>query len=98
MNGAEMLAVWQLIDTIIAYYSFAVVLSVALTWLVQLKVVNTSNQFIYMLGNFLFRITEPPLKRVRSVVPTIGGIDLSPFILLLALFFVRSLIQNNFMY
>ncbi|MCH2548848.1 MAG: YggT family protein [Alphaproteobacteria bacterium] len=93
-----MLAVWQLIDTIIAYYSFAVVLSVALIWLVQLKVVNTSNQFIYMLGNFLFRITEPLLKRIRLVVPTIGGIDLSPFILLLALFFVRSLIQNNFMY
>ena len=93
-----MLAVWQLIDTIIAYYSFAVVLSVALIWLVQLKVVNTSNQFIYMLGNFLFRITEHLLKRIRLVVPTIGGIDLSPFILLLALFFVRSLIQNNFMY
>ena len=93
-----MLAVWQLIDTIIAYYSFAVVLSVSLIWLVQLKVVNTSNQFIYMLGNFLFRITEPLLKRIRLVVPTIGGIDLSPFILLLALFFVRSLIQNNFMY
>ena len=93
-----MLAVWQLIDTIIAYYSFAVVLSVALIWLVQLKVVNTSNQFIYMLGNFLFRITEPLLKRIRLVDPTIGGIDLSPFILLLALFFVRSLIQNNFMY
>ena len=93
-----MLAVWQLIDTIIAYYSFAVVLSVALIWLVQLKVVNTSNQFIYMLGNFLFRITEPLLKRIRLVVATIGGIDLSPFILLLALFFVRALIQNNFMY
>ena len=83
------------LDTILGLYTFAVVISVVLTWLVQFNVVNTSNQFVYMVGDFLYRITEPLLKRIRSVVPAIGGMDLSPLILLLALFFVRSLIRNN---
>ncbi len=90
-----MLAVWQLLDTVLAIYTFVVVISVVLTWLVQFNVVNTSNQFVYMVGDFLYRITEPLLKRIRSVVPPIGGIDLSPLILLLALFFIRSQVQNN---
>lgn len=90
-----MISVWQLLDTVLGLYTFAVFISVILTWLVQFKVVNTSNQLVYMVGDFLFRITEPLLKRIRSVVPAIGGIDLSPLVLLLVLFFVRSLIQNN---
>ena len=90
-----MLAVWQLLDTVLAIYTFVVVISVVLTWLVQFNVVNTSNQFVYMVGDFLYRITDPLLKRIRSVVPPIGGIDLSPLILLLALFFIRSQVQNN---
>ena len=93
-----MLAVWQLLDTVIGLYTLAVVISVVLTWLVQFNVVNTSNQLVYMVGDFLYRITEPILKRIRAVVPAIGGIDLSPLILLLALFFVRSLIRNNLMF
>ncbi|NKB48010.1 MAG: YggT family protein [Alphaproteobacteria bacterium] len=91
-----MLAVWQLLDTVLGLYTAAVVISVILTWLVQFNVVNTSNQLVYMVGDFLYRITEPLLKRIRSVIPPIGGMDLSPLILLLALFFVRSLIRNNF--
>ncbi len=90
-----MLAVWQLLDTVLAIYTFVVVISVVLTWLVQFNVINTSNQFVYMVGDFLYRITDPLLKRIRSVVPPIGGIDLSPLILLLALFFIRSQVQNN---
>ena len=90
-----MISIWQLLDTVLGLYTFAVFISVILTWLVQFKVVNTSNQLVYMVGDFLFRITEPLLKRIRSVVPAIGGIDLSPLVLLLVLFFVRSLIQNN---
>ena len=93
-----MLAIWQLLHTIISYYIFAVVISVILTWLVQFRVVNTSNQFVYIVCDFLFRITEPLLKRIRSIVPAIGGIDLSPVILLLALELIRSLIRNNLIY
>ena len=89
-----MFAVWQLLDTIISIYIFAVIISVVLTWLVQFNVVNTSNQLVYMVGDFLYRITEPVLRRIRSVIPPIGGIDLSPLVLLLALVFVRNLLPG----
>ncbi len=90
-----MLAVWQLIDKVIGLYMLVVFISVVLTWLVQFKVVNTSNRMVYMIGDFLYRITEPLLKRIRSVIPAVGGIDLSPLILLMVLWFVQRLIQNN---
>ena len=93
-----MLAVWQLIDKVIGLYMFVVVISVILTWLVQFKVVNTSNQMIYMVGDFLYRITEPVLKRIRSVVPAVGGIDLSPLILLIILWFVQNQVRNNLIF
>ncbi len=93
-----MLAVWQLIDKVIGVYMLVVFISVVLTWLVQFKVVNTSNQMVYMIGDFLYRITEPLLKRIRSVIPAVGGIDLSPLILLMVLWFVQRLIQNNLLY
>lgn len=91
-----MMAVLQLLDTIIGLYTFAVIISVVLTWLVQFNVVNTSNQLVYMVGDFLFRITEPILKRIRSVIPPVGGMDLSPLILLLVLFFIRALLPELF--
>lgn len=93
-----MLAVWQLIDKVIGVYMLVVFISVVLTWLVQFKVVNTSNQMVYMIGDFLYRITEPLLKRIRSVIPAVGGFDLSPLILLMVLWFVQRLIQNNLIY
>lgn len=89
-------AVVNLLDTIIGLYTFVVVISVVLTWLVQFNVVNTSNQLVHMIGDFLYRVTEPILKRIRSVIPSVGGMDLSPLILLLALFFIRNLLPSIF--
>ena len=91
-----MIAVWQLIDTLIDLYIFVVVISVVLTWLVHFNVINTSNQFVYMVGDFLYRITEPVLKRIRAVIPPIGGIDLSPLFLLLLLTFLQRLLPGLF--
>lgn len=89
-------AVVNLLDTILGLYTFVVVISVVLTWLVQFNVVNTSNQLVHMIGDFLYRVTEPILKRIRSVIPSVGGMDLSPLILLLALFFIRNLLPSIF--
>ncbi len=89
-----MFAVWQLIDTIIALYMWALIISVVLSWLVQFNVINTSNRFVYTIGDFLYRITEPILGRIRSVVPSVGGIDLSPMLLILALVFLRNLLPD----
>jgi YggT family protein len=87
-----MYALAHLLDTVISLYVWLLIASVVLTWLVHFGVINTSNRFVYMIGDFLHRITEPALKPIRRWVPDLGGIDISPVILILALWFIRNLI------
>ncbi|MBO22598.1 MAG: hypothetical protein CMM26_09565 [Rhodospirillaceae bacterium] len=89
-----MLALANLISTVISLYMWAVIIAVALTWLVQLQVINTSNRLVYQVGDFLYRITEPVLRPIRQVIPAIGGIDLSPLILILVLGFLQQFIPG----
>ena len=89
-----MVALVNLLTAVIQLYVWALIISVVLTWLVQFNVINTSNRFVYMIGDFLYRITEPVLSRVRSIIPAVGGIDLSPIIVILLLAFVKQLIPE----
>ncbi len=81
-----------LIDTVINIYTWAVIVHVVLSWLVAFRVVNTQNRFVYMVGDFLYRITEPALRPIRKILPNLGGIDIAPIVLLLLLFFLRNLV------
>jgi YggT family protein len=89
-----MVAVANLISQVIWLYMLALIFSVFLSWLVQFNVINTSNRFVYQIGDFLYRITEPALRPIRSVIPSVGGIDLSPLILILILGFLRQWIPE----
>ncbi|HEX9789744.1 MAG TPA: YggT family protein [Kiloniellales bacterium] len=75
-------------------YIWAVIISAILSWLVHFGVVNTRNQFVSMIGEFLWRLTEPGLRPIRRFVPKFGGVDISPIVLILALFFVQMVIGN----
>ena len=81
-----------LLVQIIEIYKWAVIISIVMTWLVQFNVINTSNRIVYAVGDFLYRITEPALRYIRRFVPGVGGIDLSPIVLLLLLWLVQSLL------
>ena len=87
-----MLSLAVLIDKIIDIYTWIVIASAIMSWLVAFGVVNTRNQFIRMVVDVLYRVTEPLLRPIRRILPHLGGIDISPVILLLALFFLRSLL------
>ena len=63
-----------------------------MSWLVAFNVVNPRNQFVSMVGEFLYRITEPVLRPIRNVMPNLGGIDISPVILILLLLFIRDVV------
>ena len=89
-----MVALVNLITTVIQLYIWALLISIILTWLVQFNVINTSNRFVYTVGDFLYKITEPLLDRVRAIIPAIGGIDLSPIVVILLLAFVKQLIPE----
>ncbi len=90
-------AAFWLINQVIGLYITLVIIQVVLSWLVAFNVINTSNRFVYLVGDFLYRVTEPALKPVRRLLPTMGGIDLSPVVLILGLYFLRILVQRDLM-
>ena len=69
---------------------FVVFAHVILGWLIAFNVVNSSNQFVGMVMRFTYALTEPFLGPMRRILPSLGGIDLSPLVLLLLIFFVRD--------
>ena len=89
-----MLAIANLISTVIGLYMWAVIISIVMTWLVQFNVINTSNRLVYQIGDFLYRITDPALRPIRRVIPSVGGIDLSPLIVILILGFLQQFIPG----
>jgi YggT family protein len=81
-----------LIDTIITLYIWILIASAILSWLVAFNVVNQRNPIVANLGEFLYRITEPALRPIRAFLPNLGGIDISPVILILLLLFLQRII------
>ncbi len=75
-------------------YVWLVIISAVLSWLVHFGVVNTRNQVINMIGEFLWRITEPALRPIRRFMPNLGGIDISPIILSLIIYFLDRVLGN----
>ena len=92
MDGEPMISLAKLIDSVIDIYTWVVIASAIMSWLVAFGVVNVRNQFIRVIVDLLFRLTEPVLRPIRRILPNLGGVDISPVILLLGLFFLRSLL------
>lgn len=90
-----MLALFQTIDLALNLYTWVLIASALFSWLYAFNVINSSNQFVGSIGSFLYNVTEPALRPIRRVLPNLGGIDISPIILLLLIFFIRSLMWNT---
>ena len=86
--------VLMLISTIISFYIWLLIAQAILSWLVAFNIVNTHNKLIYMVGDFLYKITEPALRPIRRILPDFGGIDVSPVILIIILIFFRDLLYR----
>ena len=84
-----MRAILDVILIVLDLYIWLLIAAAILSWLVAFNVVNARNQFVAMVGDFLFRITEPVLRPIRNALPNMGGIDLSPVILILIIIFIR---------
>ena len=89
-----MRALFLVIDLALEIYIWIVIAAAIFSWLVAFHVVNTRNQAIGMIGEFLYRITEPVLRPIRNFLPNLGGIDISPIILILLVYFVRDLVNK----
>jgi YggT family protein len=83
-----------LINTVITIYIWLLVAGAVLSWLIAFNVVNTRNRFVFLVGDFLHRVTEPALRPIRRVLPNLGGIDLSPLVLILLLLFLQQVLAR----
>ena len=88
-------ALANLIDTVLTLYIIILLASVIMSWLVSFRVLNTQNQVVYTLIRVLHRITEPPLRPIRKIIPNLGGLDISPAILVIIIYFIRDIIVDN---
>jgi len=91
-----MLAALNLFNNIIDFFIGAIILSALMSWLIGFNIVNINTKIVYIIADFLNRLTEPFLSPIRRILPNLGGIDLSPVVLILLLIFLKDLVNNNY--
>jgi len=79
---------------IIDLYRYLLIAAVILSWLVAFNVINTRNQFVAAVSEFLYKITEPALRPIRRILPDLGGLDISPIILFLLLLLIEMYLEG----
>jgi YggT family protein len=88
-----MRAVLDIVIIILDLYVWLLIAAAILSWLVAFNVVNTRNQFVSAVAEFLYRITEPVLRPIRNIMPNLGGLDISPIIVILLIMFIERVIM-----
>ena len=83
--------VWLLL-TVINIYVWIIIIMVVMSWLLAFNVINKSNNFVHQVNYALYRLTEPLLGPIRRILPDLGGLDLSPMVLLLGLLFLQRVV------
>jgi YggT family protein len=89
--------IW-LIDTVLGLYTLVIIAAVVASWLVAFGVLNISNQLVRQIIQVLDALTDPLFRQVRKVIPPIGGLDLSPIIVLIAVELLRVFLDNLLAY
>ena len=85
-----------LFNDIVGLYIWVLVINVVASWLVAFNVINTSNRFVYSVLEISYKLTDPPLRFIRSFMPNLGTVDISPIVLILGLVFLRNFINEIF--
>ena len=90
-----MLELLRFISYLLTLYIYILVAAAVMSWLIVFNVINPRNQFVHMLGEFLYRVTEPVLRPIRNLMPNLGGIDISPIVVILIILFIQEVILPN---
>ena len=85
-----------LIHTVINIYFWIILAMVIMSWLIAFGIVNRSNPYVRQIGYALDRLTDPLLRPIRRFLPDLGGLDVSPIILLIGMQFLGMLVDNVF--
>ena len=81
-----------LVSQVIELFIWLLIIQAILSWLIAFGIVNTQSSFINMIGNFLYKITDPLLRPIKKILPDFAGVDISPVILIILLIFFRNLL------
>ncbi|WP_411817395.1 YggT family protein [Hyphococcus sp. DH-69] len=84
---------FSLIDAVLSLYSVVVFIMVVMSWLLSFNVINRHNQVVDAIWRTVLALTEPVMRPIRNTLPSFGGIDISPIVLLLGIFFLREMNQ-----
>lgn len=91
-----MTSIAELLYVVLDLYKWCLIIFVIMSWLIAFNVVNTYNKFVFSVNDFLYKITEPALRPIRRIVPNLGGVDISPVILILVIWFLQRILVRNF--
>ena len=89
-----LIPVLQVLSVALNLYWWVVLVAVIMSWLVALNMINTHNQIVRSIGNFVHQLTEPVLRRIRRVVPIVGNVDLSAIVLFLLIILAQQIIAQ----
>ena len=92
---AVMLELLAFISYLLTLYIYVLIAMAVLSWLIAFNVANPRSPVVHAVGEFLYRVTEPLLRPIRNLLPNLGGIDVSPVILILLILFIQAVILPN---
>ena len=87
-----MRALLDIILLVLQLYWWIVLVMIIMSWLISFNVINTRNQFVASVWRILNQLTDPVLRPIRRYMPNFGGLDISPIILFLIIFFIERII------
>jgi len=96
MNAPDafLAAAFEVIEVFLNLYIWVLIIGAILSWLVAFGVINMHNRFVQMASDFIYRVTEPLLKPIRRILPSFGGLDLSPLALIFIIMFLQRFISH----
>ncbi|WP_330168600.1 YggT family protein [Bartonella grahamii] len=89
-------ALLRTIDLIFDIYIDILIASVIFSWLYVFNIINSRNRFVVLIGSFLYRLTNPVLSRIRQILPNFGTIDISPIVVFIIIYFIRTFMWHAY--
>jgi len=96
--GGFLVPILEVVDLLLRLYMWVIIASAVMSWLISFRVINTYSRPVSVIGDFLYRATEPVLRPIRRFLPNFGGLDISPVILLIAIWLIRMELANLVFY
>jgi YggT family protein len=90
-----MLELLRFINLLLQLYVYVLIAAAVFSWLIAFNVINARSPAVAAIGRTLYQITEPVLRPIRNLLPGMGGIDISPVIVILIILFIQTVILPN---